>query len=72
MLISCSAGMGCFGTFFHLNLLHSKTGVMVLVSCPPMRLSPEMMLLAAGVEMVVSERSFDLVIGKASSVAGSS
>ncbi len=46
--------------------------MIVLVSCSLVNLSPEMMLLAAGVAMVVSARTLDRVTGNASKLKVSS
>ncbi len=64
--MSFNSGIGSFGTLAHLILPFSNTGVIVLVSCPPTSLPPDSMLLAAGVDTVVSDLFLDLVTGKAS------
>ncbi len=61
---SLNAGIGCLGTFFHLILLFSKTGVMALVSCSLLCLSPVMIILAAGDNIRVSDRLFARVLEK--------
>ncbi len=68
---SLNAGIGCLGTFFHLILLFSKTGVMALVSCSLLCRSPVVIALAAGDYMRVSERLLARVTGKASTMPSS-
>jgi hypothetical protein len=68
---SLNAGIGCLGTFFHFILLFSKNGVMALVSCSLLCLSPVVIVLAAGDNMRVSDRLFARVTGKVSAMSSS-
>jgi hypothetical protein len=68
---SLNAGIGCLGTFFHFILLFSKTGVMALVSCSLLCLSPVVIVLAAGDHIRVSDRLFARVTGKVSAMSSS-